>query len=96
VKYRISDKAIEDINSIWLYTLENWPFEQADKYYRFIYQIITSIPNNFEKGKDIGNIKFGYRQIKVKSHYIIYKKAEDGIVEIIRVLHEKMDILNRL
>ena len=96
MKYRISEKAIEDINSIWLYTLENWSFEQAYKYYRFIYQVINSIPNNFEKGKDIANIKFGHRQIKVKSHYIIYKKAEDGIVEIIRVLHEKMDVLNRL
>jgi len=96
VKYRISDKAIEDINSIWVYTLENWSLEQADRYYRFIYQEITSIPNNFEKGKEIGSIKFGYRQVKVKSHYLIYKKAEDGIVEIIRVLHEKMDILNRL
>ena len=28
--YRISAKALEDIDEIWIYTLENWPFNQAN------------------------------------------------------------------
>jgi len=96
VKYRISKKAAEDIDKIWLYTLENWSLEQADRYYRFIYQEILCIVENFETGKDIGKIKFGYRQAKVKSHLIIYKRADDEIIEIIRVLHQMMDIPNQL
>jgi toxin ParE1/3/4 len=43
VKYRISDTALEDIDKIWLYTLENWSLEQANRYYRLIYQEILFI-----------------------------------------------------
>ena len=96
MKYRISDKASEDIDRIWLYTLENWSVEQADRYYRLIYQEILFIVEDFETGKDITKIKTGYRQAKVKSHLIIYKRADDGIIEIVRVLHQMMDIPNRL
>ena len=96
MKYRISDKALEDINKIWAYTLENWSQQQADRYYNLIFQEILFISENFESGKDIGKIKSGYRQTKIKSHLIIYKKASDGMVEIIRVLHQMMDIPNQL
>jgi toxin ParE1/3/4 len=29
-KFIISEKALEDFNSIWIYTAENWSVEQAD------------------------------------------------------------------
>ena len=51
---------------------------------------------DFENGKDIGKIKSGYRQTKIKSNLIIYKTAEDNVTEIVRVLHQMMDIPNRL
>jgi toxin ParE1/3/4 len=95
-EFRISAKALEDIDKIWLYTLENWSLNQANHYYLLIYQEIKFIVDDFEGGKDIGKIKSGYRQFSVKSHLIIYKKAEDGIVEIVRVLHQMMDIPNQL
>jgi len=95
-KYRISAKALEDIDKIWLYTLENWSLNQANNYYRLIYQEIDFIVEDFKSGKDIGEIKSGYRQFRVNSHLIIYQKAEDGIVEIVRVLHQMMDIPNQL
>lgn len=36
VSYRISEKAIKDLNEIWLYTLETWSQEQADRYYHLL------------------------------------------------------------
>jgi toxin ParE1/3/4 len=30
MSYKISVKALEDIESIWIYTFENWSLEQAD------------------------------------------------------------------
>lgn len=95
-EYRISAKALEDIDKIWLYTLENWSLNQANHYYYLIYQEIEFIVEDFKGGKDIGKIRFDYRQFTVKSDLIIYKKAEDGIVEIVRVLHQMMDIPNQL
>ena len=95
-RFRISKQALADIDKIWLYTLENWSLGLANHYYRLIYQEIEFITDDFESGKDIGKIKQGYKQTKVKSHLIIYKKAEDEKIEIVRVLHQMMDIPNRL
>ncbi|MDR6968675.1 toxin ParE1/3/4 [Flavobacterium arsenatis] len=94
--YKISEKAIEDINSIWIYTAENWSKTQADRYYNLIFDEIEFIADNFESGKDFDAVRKGYRYSKVKSHLIFYKKSQGGMIEIIRVLHERMDIESRL
>ena len=94
--YIISEEALKDIDNIWLYTAENWSLEQADRYYNLILDEIEYISDNFEAGRDIGRIRKGYRFSKIKSHLILYKKSKGGEIEIIRILHERMDIENRL
>jgi toxin ParE1/3/4 len=42
------------------------------------------------------DIKAGYMYFPVESHTIFYKVAADGIVTIVRILHQRMDISNRL
>jgi len=96
MKYRISKKAYEDIEMIWLYTFENWSLEQADRYYNLILDEIEYIAENFESSKSVDYIRKGYRASKVKSHIIFFKKSKGNIVEIIRVLHQRMDIENRI
>jgi toxin ParE1/3/4 len=96
MRYSISEKANQDIEKIWLYTSENWSLEQADRYYNLILDEIEFISENFENGKSVDFIKKGYRASIVKSHIIFYKKSRRNIVEIIRVLHQKMDIENRI
>ncbi|MDL2306013.1 type II toxin-antitoxin system RelE/ParE family toxin [Bacteroides sp. OttesenSCG-928-D19] len=95
-KYTISEEARKDIENIWLYTLENWSLEQADRYYHLIFNEIEYLCVNFISGRDFGHIRKDYRYSKVNSHLIFYKKSESGKVEIIRVLHENMDIENRI
>lgn len=94
--YRISEKALKDLNEIWKYTLETWSQEQADRYYKLLISEIKYITQHFESGKSAEHIQKGYRYSKVKSHLIFYRKDENDIVEIIRVLHQRMDIENRL
>ncbi len=96
MKFIISEKANEDIEKIWLYTYENWSLEQADRYYNLILDEIEFIAENFESGKSADYIKKGYRATLVKSHIIFYKKSKRNIVEIIRVLHQRMDVENRI
>ena len=95
-KYRISEKAIEDIEKIWIYTFENWSVEQADRYYNLIIDEIEFVAENFMSGKSMDYIKRGYRASKVKSHLIFFRKAEDDKIEVIRILHQVMDLENRL
>lgn len=94
--YRISEQAIKDLNDIWLYTLETWSKEQADRYYLLIFDEIRFIANNYYSGKSFELKRRNYRATKVKSHLIFYRKAENDIVEIIRILHQSMDLKKRL
>jgi toxin ParE1/3/4 len=95
-EYIISEKAIEDINNIWIYTAENWSVEQADRYYNLIYDETEYIVKDFEMARDFGKIRKSYKYSKVKSHLIFFKKDEMNEIEVVRVLHERMDIENRL
>lgn len=96
MNYKISEEAIADLNAIWLYTFENWSKMQADRYYSLLVDEIKFVSENFEYGKDFKSVRKGYRYIKVKSHLIFYKKNKDDVVEIVRILHEKMNIHKRI
>lgn len=96
VPYSVRDKAVEDLEQIWIYTFENWSVEQADRYYHLIISEIEFIAGNFLSGKSMSHIKAGYRASKVKSHLIFYKLGSDNRVEVVRILHQQMDIENRL
>lgn len=95
-EYIITEKALEDINNIWIYTAENWSVEQADRYYNLIIDEIEYIIDNLDMARDFGKIRKSYRYSKVKSHLIFFKKDSTNEIEVVRVLHERMDIENRL
>lgn len=97
MSYKISIKASEDIENIWIYTFENWSFEQADRYISLIFDEIEYLANNPNSGKNFNHIRKNYRCSKVKSHLILYRlTTKPGDIEIIRLLHQTMDIQNRL
>lgn len=87
--------AIEDLEEIWLYTFQTWSLEQANRYHSLIYKEIEFLSRSSESGKDLNHIRKGYRSSKIKSHFIFYKYSTSEI-EIVRILHENMDIPNRL
>lgn len=97
MSYKISFQASEDIENIWLYTIENWSLEQADRYVNLIFDEIEYLADHPNSGKDFNHIRKNYRCSKVKSHIIFYRLTDkQHIIEIIRVLHQRMDIANRL
>ena len=95
VKYRISEAAIIDLDGIWQYTFHKWSKEQADRYYSLIMNEIEFIASDITSGKPMNHVKMGYFASYVKSHMILFKKDKE-IVEVIRVLHQQMDIETNL
>jgi toxin ParE1/3/4 len=93
--YVISKEALADLDAIWLYTAEKWSLTQADRYYFMIIDEIDFISRNVQSGKSMEYLRKGYRASKVKSHLIFYRISTDGI-EIIRILHERMDLQTKL
>ena len=95
--YRISQKAAADLEQIWLYTVEHWSVEQADRYINLIFDEIEYLAAHPSSGKDYSHIRDQYRCSKVKSHLIFYRIASEGLdIDIIRVLHQQMDLESRL
>lgn len=97
MKFKISKEAQIDIENIWLYTFETWSKEQADRYFNLIFDEIEYLTQNPTSGKDYSHVRIGYYRSKVKSHLIFYRiNLKEKAIEIIRILHQQMDIKNRL
>ena len=94
--YKITNQAVNDLDEIWTYTFENWSVEQADRYYSLIIEEIEYLAENPGVGTSMDFIKSGYRSSKVKSHLIFYKLGTKKIIEVVRVLHQSMDIKKRI
>jgi len=91
-QYRISQQAIDDLNDIWVYIFNKWSKKQADRYYDLIMEEIEFIADNYLVGKSAEQTRKNYRVTKIKSHLIFYRKIKNEIVEIVRILHQRMDI----
>lgn len=96
MQIKISKKAKNDLTNIWEYTFKKWSLQQADKYYDILVEGINTISREPNIGKNYEKIRNGYQGFQVKSHIIFYRVPDENNIEIIRVLHERMDIKNRL
>ncbi|MFA0963347.1 type II toxin-antitoxin system RelE/ParE family toxin [Roseivirga sp. BDSF3-8] len=95
--YKISREASRDMENIWTYTFKNWSTEQADRYLNLIMDEIEYLAYNPQAGIDYSHIREGYFRSRVKSHFIFYRiNEQEEPIEIIRVLHQQMDISSRL
>ncbi|GAF05292.1 type II toxin-antitoxin system RelE/ParE family toxin [Saccharicrinis fermentans] len=95
-KYELTNKAVQDLNNIWDYTFETWSEYQADKYYEILLSSCQDIANNPELGKNYTGITSKLYGVKVNRHIIFYRKSLDNTIEITRILHEQMDLKNRI
>lgn len=97
MNYKISKKAGEDLENIWLYTLENWSLEQADRYISLLFEEIEYLCKKPNSGVDYTTTRKGYFCSKVKSHLIFYKiNISKNELQVIRILHERMNLNNHL
>lgn len=97
MKYKIGQEASRDIENIWLYTIEKWSIEQADRYFNLIMDEIEYLAEDPKSGKDYSKVRKEYFRSRIKSHFIFYKiNRKNEEIEIIRILHQRMDIEIRL
>ncbi len=95
-EYQFTNKAVEDLTAIWEYTFSKWSEEQANKYYNLIIESCQDIAENPETGKNYTGVNSRLFGLKAKKHIIFYRKLIDKPIEIIRILHERMDLKSRL
>lgn len=88
----ISSEALSDLEDIWIYTSKKWSYEQADRYYSLLIDEIEFLQSNYYIGKSAEYIRPGYRVSFVKSHILFYKVIDNQKLEIIRILHQSVNI----
>jgi toxin ParE1/3/4 len=94
--YKLTTESVKDLEHIWKYTFENFSVEQADRYYHLIIDEIEYIAKYPNVGTSIDHIRAGYRTAKVKSHLIFYRFSAEKVIEIIRILHQSMEVESRI
>jgi toxin ParE1/3/4 len=87
-EYRLSPKAQDDMESVWLYTLSQWGLEQTERYIDELSAAFNLLASNPGLGKRCEHIRAGYRKHPTLRHVIYYREVDDGI-EIIRTLHDQ-------
>lgn len=95
-EFYLTNKAVEDLNEIWNYTFENWSEEQADKYYQMLLSTCQGVADNQSLGKNYTELASNLFGFKTNRHIIFYRKIEISKIEITRILHERMDLKNRI
>jgi toxin ParE1/3/4 len=90
-RYTLSPLARADLDTIWDYSSKRWDDDQAETYLRMLQAAIETVAANLRLGRPYDEVRAGYRRHRAGSHLILYREASDGI-DIVRVLHEKMDI----
>ena len=95
-KITLRQEAINDLTDIWDYTLHEWSEKQADKYYEIIKSACEEIGKNSKIGRNYTEISKYLLGLKVKKHIIFYYIVSENEIEIIRILHERMDLKNRV
>lgn len=90
-KYRLTPSAKSDLIEIWNYTVETWGEKQAEKYLQDIEDKLDQLAGNPGLGRKRPEISSGYYSFPVQKHVIFYLNS-DSHIDIIGILHGKMDI----
>ena len=93
--FRLTQLAITDLRSIGLYTQTTWERKQRNRYLTKLDQVFHLLAQEPQRGRACDDIRAGYRKYHVGRHLIFYRAEQDDI-EIIRILHDSMDIESHL
>jgi toxin ParE1/3/4 len=94
--YRLTPAAQADLDNIWNYTAERWGVEQAERYLHAIRGACEALADGRRRGQSIDAIRPGYRKLASGSHFLFFRMTDRGEIEIIRILHQRMDVPRHL
>ena len=94
-RYILSPLARVDLNKIWDFSADRWDENQAEAYLRIIQAAIEVAAENPLLSPAIDDVRPGYRRHRAGAHLILFRQIA-GAIDVVRVLHEKMDVASHL
>jgi toxin ParE1/3/4 len=95
MKFRLTRPAIRDLATIGRYTRETWGEEQARRYRAAITARLKWLCRNRSLWRERSELLEGVYTYPEQSHVIVFREYEEGI-EILRVLHQRMDLTSHV
>ena len=92
----LTEAAKADLKSIAAYTQRRWGKEQRRIYAKQFDDAFHMLANTLEAGIACDVIKVGYRKFPIGSHVIFYRALFETEIEIVRILHKRMDLARQL
>ena len=94
--FYFSNKAVEDLNDIWDYTVKTWSENQAEIYYALLMDSCQELAHKPNQGKSYDVVEKNVLGYKTGEHIIFYQIVSKKEIEVVRLLHGMMDIKNHL
>jgi len=90
--FKLSKKAKDDLIGIARYTEQTWGREQRLLYLKKLDVMFYTLADNPALHRSCDDIRSGYFKQLVGSHLIFFRNDPNSTIEIIRVLHKRMDV----
>jgi len=91
----LSPRAQLDLDEIWDYTASRWGLGQAETYTRQLWQDMNAVAAQPTIGRPCPEVRDGYYKYRSGSHVLFFRLSEGGI-DVIRILHGRMDFEQHL
>lgn len=91
-RFRLSTAADGDMRKIAAHTLQLWGEPQRDAYIAELFEAFARLAETPQIAARLDGIRKGYRKFPQGSHVIFFRETEVHRIEVIRVLHKRMDI----
>jgi len=91
----LSDQAQADYEDILSVTPRRWGEQQYDRYAALLNDAFLALQDNPSLGHRSRQLPARYRLLHVGCHLILYRFTE-GLVYVVRILHDRMDVRQRI
>jgi toxin ParE1/3/4 len=95
-RYLLSPAAQADLEQIWDYIHDRWGVDQTEDYLRELPHAIDRAAANPRIGRGCDEIRSGYRKLAAGSHMLFYRVTAEDVIDVVRVLHQRMDVDHHL
>jgi len=94
--FTLTRKAKADLKSIAIHSEEKWGKEQRYIYIKQFDDTFRLLADTPEIGHKCDYIKPGYRKFPNSSHVIFFRQISETEIQIVRILHKRMDVKSNL
>ncbi len=95
-RFFLTKLALDDLRDIGRYTQARWGREQRRSYLSQLDDYFRALAENPRQGQRCDEIRPDYRKFLAGRHVIYYHVQTAEAIEIVRVLHERMDVETHL